>query len=374
MRILLVIESADSGAGRHLVDLAKTLVSFQHHVHLIYSPLRSGDWFERAVSDIDGLTVSKLAMQRDIGPHDLTACVQLRRLIRDLGPFDIIHGHSSKAGALVRLASRGLGAKLVYTPHALVTLDPTIKWLRRRVYSRIERVLAALGDAIICVSEEEFEHALAIGLPRAKCFAVNNGLGEITKGDRISVRRRWDLPANAVCAGFVGRISAQKAIDRLLYGFARIQQEVSNLYLIIVGDGPLLEDAKSLAQELGVSERTRFTGSANGLLAMSGFDMFVLPSVYEAFPYVLLEATANGLPIIATHVGGTRAVIDDGKNGFLFDPSPAGDLAMRLKQLSQDRELRNRMSETARSVAPRFTLEQMAKETVDVYESVLSTC
>ena len=120
LRILLVIESTSGGSARHVLDLAQGLIEEGHLVQVAFSSLRADKWFLDELGSIEGLRTHVIDMQRNPGPSDIGAALKLRKLIRGNGPFDIVHGHSSKAGALVRLAAVGLGCARVYTPHAFM--------------------------------------------------------------------------------------------------------------------------------------------------------------------------------------------------------------------------------------------------------------
>jgi len=123
LRILLVIEPSGGGSGRHVVDLARALIGSGHQVSLIWSPRRAAPWFEAAVAALPLHADERLPMRRSVGPWDVAALHTLNRLIARLGPFEIVHGHSAKAGALVRLA-HAPGAAKIYTPHALPMMGP----------------------------------------------------------------------------------------------------------------------------------------------------------------------------------------------------------------------------------------------------------
>ena len=120
LRILLVIETCGGGSGRHLVDLAGGLLRRGHHVCLIYSPARADEWFVRAISNLEGLLVHSIDMRRNPGWRDVNSARLIRRAIARLGPFDIVHGHSSKAGALLRLAHGRDQSACVYTPQDVI--------------------------------------------------------------------------------------------------------------------------------------------------------------------------------------------------------------------------------------------------------------
>jgi hypothetical protein len=126
MRICHVIESSSGGSSRVVVDLLRDQLAAGHEVSLIYSPVRAAPQFTDAVAALGAaLRVRQLPMYRAVGLRDAVSGWRLLRALRALGPFDVVHGHSSKAGALARLAGLFLGGTVVvYSPHAFVTLAP----------------------------------------------------------------------------------------------------------------------------------------------------------------------------------------------------------------------------------------------------------
>jgi len=373
LRILLVIESSGGGSARHVADLAAGLLRRGHAVEVAFSPRRADSWFVEELESLPLAGLHRLHMQRNPGLDDIRSAKELRELLRHRGPFDLIHGHSAKAGALVRLAGAGMPGKKLYTPHAFITLDPELPFSRRLIYTVAERLLGSLADGIICVSAEEQLHAQSdLGLDARLLFTVENGLHRLPPADRSAARATLQLAPDDVCAGFVGRISAQKAVDRLIKAFAALSPRCPHLVLAIVGDGPDLPGIRDLAQKLQVADRIRFTGSADGVSLMPGFDFFVLPSQYEAFPYVYLEALARGLPIITTAVGGASAIVDSGLNGYVVPQESLVQLEHCMEKLAGDSELRERMSRTSLEKSELRTLDVMVGNTLAVYEKVLA--
>ncbi|MFW2403882.1 MAG: glycosyltransferase family 4 protein [Gammaproteobacteria bacterium] len=372
MRILLVLEACGAGAGRHVIDLIDGLSRSGHDVSLIYSPVRAEAGFEDALGFMPRVTKRELPMRRAVGPGDWRSTRALKRLIKELGPFDIVHGHSSKAGALLRLAASGSDAPRLYTPHAPITMDPTLSAAARFVYGTAERLLGHFCERIICVSAAERDHLASIGLSEDKLCVVHNGIKPLPDTDRDAVRRQLQLDPETVCFGFVGRISHQKGVDRMISAFAMARGRMGNAHLAIVGDGPLLDEMQSLARNLGVARDVTFTGHANGIEMMAGFDVFLLPSRYEGLPYALLEAAASGLPIITTDVGGAGVVVQDGENGYVLPEQSAELLADRLTELARNGQLRHEMSACSAQIAEKFTVDRMVADTIAVYEEALA--
>ncbi len=366
-RILLVLEAAGGGAGRHVLDLARGLLNFNHNVALAYSERRLTADFQDGLDELTELVRLPLDMQRSVGPHDVRSARALSRLIQRTGPYDVLHAHSSKAGALLRLVTRRLPGKRVYTPHALATLDPELGLVKQFLYGNVERLLARAPQQIICVSEWERQHAARLGLPQQSLNLVHNGLDELKPANREELRRQLGLAEHEVCIGTVGRVAPQKAFDRLLAAFAMTQDTAVPVRLLLVGDGPDLPRLKALARDSGLDRAAIFAGSGDGPALMAAMDVFALSSRYEAGPYVLLEAARRGLPMVMPETGGAGWIVLDGETGFV---TPQGDieaLAARLIELIKLPAVRAAMGKRARDVAAAYTTGRMVQETLAVY-------
>ena len=241
LKILLIIEACLAGVGRHVTELCRGLVQQGHDVHLIYSPERIDALFRRGLSDLHQgkIKLTSLPMRRSPHPRDAFDALTIRRYLKTNGPFDVIHGQSSKGGALARLSGIGLPGVRVYTPHALFTMNPGLKPMPKWVFSRIEQFLDLLSDGIILVSDDEYRHAIEIGLSKQKLFVVPNGIDLNLTVKSSSLRRDLGLSETDLCVGCVARFVPQKALDHLLSAFALLVPQFPNARLIMVGNGPL---------------------------------------------------------------------------------------------------------------------------------------
>ena len=313
-------------------------------------------------------------MNRAPGPADAKAALDLSRLVKDAGPFDIAHGHSSKAGALVRLMP-GLKIPRIYTPHAFRTLDPTLGTAGRFVYARVERFLGRTRtDALIAVSEEEAEHAIQdLGIPAEKVFYVANGIPDPEPVNRDQIRSELGLSPDDLCLGFVGRLAPQKAPERLIEALAILAPEFANLKVVMLGDGELEASTHQTAARENVADRLTVLGGRRGLDFMPAFDIYTMFSRFEGMPYVLIEALACGLPIVSTPVGGTARLVRHGHNGFIVDNTDdAKVLAQGLRPLIEDADLRQKFGAASKAMAKDYTAAIMTENTLKVYEAVIA--
>jgi len=373
LRVLLINETCNSGVGRHVADVSDWLRRQGHVVHLLYSPGRVDAMFQRFLDGAEaaGITTTAMAMSRAPRAADLALMLSARRWIRDNGPFDIIHGHSSKGGAVARMAGSGQGV-VVYTPHALVTMNPTLGPMARRVYTGIERFLARLTDGIIAVSEDEREHAVSIGLPADRIHVIPNGIPTPMNAPRAAARKALGLKEVDFCVGFIGRMSAQKAPDELMRAFARAFGSETSAHLALVGYGDLEEPCRTLAASLGLGDRAHVTGEMDGKAVIAGFDAMGLASRYEAHAYVIVEALFAGLPIVATRVGGVCGPVTDGENGLIVAPGDTEAMAAALRRAFEDKAWRERAGKESLRRATDYTVESMGKKLIDLYRSLAS--
>ncbi|ACM26141.1 glycosyltransferase protein [Rhizobium rhizogenes K84] len=372
MSLLQVLEPSGGGSGRHFLDLCRAMQHRGHSVTAVYSPLRAEAAF---VAELEGMgldSVIPLAMRRAPGPWDLTAWWNIRRIAARYGPFHLIHGHSSKAGALTRLRLPGPHVPVIYTPHAFRTMDPTLDSKGRTIYGGIERLLGSrLSDRLICVSRDEYDHARSLGIPEARLRIVVNGVSAPPSGQRAAIRVRYGIPQDALLFGFVGRLTRQKAPERLIQAFARIAKELPRAHLLMIGVGELADTVKDMIKAAGLEDRAHLDDAIPGAAAIDAFDVVVMPSRYEAMSYVMLEAAAGGKPLLLSDVGGARTVIEPGRNGYIIansdDPS---ELAMTMRRFADPKLLRNFTAE-ARQRKDGYTLAGMADATEEIYFELL---
>lgn len=326
MKVLFVVESAATGVGRHMLDLFDGFVADGVRADVIYSPVREDAIFRagRKKSTAAGVRFFAAPMRRAPGPWDVAAVRTARRIIAENGPYDVIHGHSSKGGMIARLAGWGSGARIVYTPHAVSTLDPSLSPIKRATFRIGELALAALTDTLIAVSTAEGEHLAGLGVPAAKIRVVLNAVEPMqATRPRRDVRVELGLDDSHLAIGFVGRLGAHKGIDVLIDAFAETLRVRPHVRLIVVGDGEGGDAARRRAAALGCGDAVRWLGACDALGYYPGFDLLAQPSRYEGLSYTLLEAAAFGLPVVATDVGGARDVLENGENGVIV--SEIGD-------------------------------------------------
>jgi len=370
LRILLIVESAAGGTGRHVLDLAEGLIRRGCDVHLIYSTGRTDRVFTDRLTSISGMRHLALKLRAPPNPGDIGACMAIRRYLRDFGPFDIIHGHSSKGGALARLAALGTSLRPFYTLHGLILVDPLMPRWRWLFYLGIELLLSWRTSRIIAVSPEEARAAIRLKLGRSRVTLIPNGVGPAQLPPRDETRAALQLAPDDIVIGFVGRMVSQKAPEILVEAFASTLAAVPRARLVMVGSGPLTNSLNQLAQRLGILTRVSFVGERDARTVLAAFDVFAMPSRKEGLPYVVLEAMAAGLPVVATASAGIESLLDDGISGRVVTTDNVAAFAAALIQLARDPSLLARMGDSARRHSQLFTIDAMVERTLQAYRQV----
>jgi glycosyltransferase involved in cell wall biosynthesis len=373
MRIVHIVESAATGVARHVLDLSDGAVKAGHATDVIYSPLREDALFRSGRAALPKVRFDAVPMQRNPGPSDIPAVAAVRRLIAANGPYDVIHGHSSKGGMLARLAGIGSGAKVVFTPHAISTQDPLLGAGMRLVFRIGETALARLTDRIIAVSTAECEHIVGLGIPRAKLAVIPNGVGRPNGPTRAAARASLKLSDAPFVAGFVGRLNRQKAIDVMIDAFAPVARVDREARLVVIGEGENGEAARAQAERLGCAAQILWLGAVDARQYFPAFDLFTQPSRYEGFSYAVLEAASCGVAVLTTDVGGSREAVTDGVSGLIVPPDAPEAFAAALASLASDRRRVADMGrEAERQTAAVDGRQRMIDATLALYSSLLA--
>jgi glycosyltransferase involved in cell wall biosynthesis len=304
---------------------------------------------------------------------DLGALAALRRLLRDR-PFALVHAASFKAGVLGRLAAASTRTPWVYSPHCFPFVGP-VGMPRRVAGAALELGLERVGrGTILTVAEDERRAAVRHRVGRSASVAlVHNGCPPCAEGLEADA----DLARFAAAgptAGVLCVLRRQKGVAHFLEAAPAILTAVPGARLAVIGDGPERPALAAQARALGLDERVRFFPyRAPAPRQLAALDLFVLPSLWEAFPFGVLEALACGVPQVATDVGGTREALLDGVTGRLVPPADGAALATAIAALLADPGRRATMAAESRARhAERFDLETMVAGTASVYERAVT--
>ena len=291
--------------------------------------------------------------------------VRLFREMRKQRP-DIVHTHLVWSGVLGKLAGRALGKPI------LTTRQYTAEERQDLPY-RLEDVLTRwVNDRVIAVSNQMQQYLIDAGIAKPSRTVVMHNAIDM---DPFRVLQP-DYRAEPPLIGTVGRMDLPKGHDTFLRAVAELRRNRSDIRAVIVGDGVLRPQLEGLRSELGLDGVVEFPGrqTASGVRGwLERLRVFVLSSDWEALPLVLIEASAAGLPIVSTRVGGTSEIVMDGQTGILVPARDSRSLARRVLELLENPELAANLGHAARERAFRhFDIRDLAERTATLYREVLA--
>jgi glycosyltransferase involved in cell wall biosynthesis len=319
MRVLLVSEPGVDGVFRHVEALAAFLLARGHGVDLAYSDVRGSDRLKQLVIALEAAGGQTLNLRVGNGPSllDLRALMSLQAWVKKTRP-EVIHAHSSKAGALVRaLRFLGVPQPIFYTPHAYFGLADQ-GGLKSLLFNGVEVCLGRIGTTMN-LSEGEMAFAREVlHVPQSALRLVANPVDTQHFFPAQAQRQRelkcaLRVPEDALLLGSVGRLAFQKDPLTMYRAFALALKQCPQLWLYHLGEGELTTECEALAAKLGVAHRiVRQRYLSEPLAFYQALDGMILTSRYEGLSLAVLEALACDLPLILTEVPGNLDFVQMG--------------------------------------------------------------
>lgn len=359
-----------AGSEKHLLMLLKGLDKAKYQVKLILLVER-----DKSLDDCvlhfegGGVQVKRVLIRGDIDP---LLVWRLYRLLRE-GNYDLVHTHLIHADLYGTLA-----AKLAGVPIIVSTKHNDDAFRRHSLYAFLDRLASKFANKIIVISDSLRRFFVEVeGLDAGKITRIYYGLdaaefGVHSLGDS-SVREEFGIEANWPMAGIVARLDRQKGHTYLLTAFAKVVETLPQAKLLVVGDGYLRGDLEKQTRGLGITSQVTFTGWRNDVpRIMADLDLLILPSLWEGFGLVLLEAMAMAKPIVATRVSAIPEIMVDGETGILVPPKDPNSLAEAIIRLVQNPSRAREMGRKGRErLEKEFSVEKMVKQAERVYESLI---
>lgn len=283
---------------------------------------------------------------------------------------NIWHGHDYKSNAL------GLLLRRFWPMHLVTTVHGWVKHTRRTpLYYRIDKLCLPRYESVICVSDDLRERALECGVPQDRCLLIENGIDTAEFSRRASVsaaKEREGLP-DRFTIGAVGRLSAEKGFDLLIRAARELVKRGLDIQVVIAGDGEAEQELRRLIHELQLQDRVRLLGYRSDVRGLfEAFDLFVLSSLREGLPNVVLEAMAMETPVLATRVAGIPRLVQDGENGILIDSGSVEQLIDSIGRLMKDTTLRVRIASAGRqTVVKHFNFATRMTKIRALYDQLL---
>ncbi len=388
--LYLITKSNFGGAQRYVFDLATEARKAGHDVVVGFG---GNGMLKTKLQEAGIRTIEIPSLLRDINIlSDIKSFFALIDIFSKENP-DVVHLNSSKMGGLGAVAARlwngwayctrffnlgGSPMHIIFTGHGWAFNEDRGDFARF-IIGAMHWLTIELSHETIAVSKRTRDQVNALPFVWHKLKVIYNGVGPITllsKGaalkNILGERMKDIMNSNPIIVGTLAELHKNKGLSYAIEGIAQLkkQRPTQRVLFIILGEGEERAPLETLIQKLDLKDNVILAGyKENGALLLSAFDIFLLPSITEAFPYAILEAGRAGLPVIATAVGGIPEVIDDMESGVLIQSKNGGEVARATLFLIDNPERCISMGITLKKrIYDRFSIETMAKETFALYE------
>ena len=314
----------------------------------------------------NGVTVHRFEPLQIKGTRLLQRFAYLHRLARTLDP-DVIQGQAVSCGMLASLVG-GLLKK------------PTVTYIQgydlyhaNRIQKLTEiKIPLRLSNAVLAVSEDLRQKSMAI-FPREDAVVMPHGLetDDLSESAIGKIKEKYPFLSQNRVILYVGQLIRRKGLPYLIEAMNIVRKQVGNVKLLLIGQGADKDSLQDLVRQRNLTEQVLFLGAEDHehvLAFMNVSDLFVLPSLEEAFGIVLVEAMSQGLPVVATDVQGVPSIVKDGINGYLVPPRDEKALAARIISLLENTQLAKEMGERNQRDSAQYRWECLADRYMDIYE------
>lgn len=368
MRVIHLIGGGDTGGAKtHVLNLLREL---NNHIDAKLVCFRKGEFSDDAQRM--GIPIHIIE-----SGNPAVGLRQLKKLLAE-EPADIIHCHGARGNLMGNLVKKFAHAPVITTVHSDYRLDYLGRPVARLSYGTTNMVALRRVNYYIGVSDPMTSILIERNFPADRIYTIYNGIDfktPITCVPREEYLRilGFDYKPGDVVAGIAARLNPVKDYPTLLRALAIASRQVPNLKLISAGDGEDLEKLQELAKNLGISDRVCFAGWVKDMNSFyNAIDINLLTSLSETFPYALTEGARMHRATIASNVGGVPVLIDDEKNGFIFQPGDEQQLAAHLVTLAKNKALREEMGEKLyQKASTQFSIDSMVEHQLEIYEDVL---
>ena len=314
-----------------------------------------------------GIEVTSLGLN---SKFDVLVALRLRNLIKKYRP-DILHTYLLHSNLLGRVVGRLAGVPLIISSERTVGLTTGVRKFASKLTNpltdKVEVNATYVGEATV----------RDLGVPSSKIEVVRSGfdfdLYESTDS-REATRDQLGIKPDEFMVFSAARFRPSKGVEYVLRTFSKALAQAPNLKLVLAGEGEQDEYLKYLASELGITERCNFLGRRTDVpkLLMAA-DAMLLMSLNEGLPRIALESMAAGTPVVATNVGATHEIVEHGETGLLIEPRDIESATDGLARLSEDQELRERISSNGRrNIMENYSIENYVSRLDSLYKSLMT--
>lgn len=394
--LYIVTQSEWGGAQKYIFDLATNLAD-EFEITVAAGPDGANHHLFKKL-EIASLRSQNLKLhlfnhlKREINPyHDFLAILEISRFLKK-EQFNIIHLNSSKAGVIgaianslnrIQIASLHLRnqaiptlnnkqTKVIYTAHGWVYLEPQ-NAIKHLIYLYLERLSGQLRNTTIVSSNKEKEAALKYNTAKKETLhIIPNGidLNKLIFLDKQTARKELKVDDNRFIIGTIANLYNTKGLGYLIEAIKilELDHNFNNCQVLIIGEGQERKNLEDKIKNCNLEDKIILEGTKQEASKyLKAFDIFILPSIKEGFPYTILEAMAAELPIIATRIGAIPEIIRENIEGLLVQPKNSVELTNAIKKLINNPDLRNLLAAAAQKRCNQYNLDSVLQKTKELY-------
>lgn len=368
-KIIYVAQSA-GGVAEYLYMFFQNMTN-SHYNHILIVSEDYKEQIQRFKSLVNKVYI--VPMKRDISlKSDVMAIQKLKEIFKQENP-DIVYLHSSKAGAIGRIALLfNFKVKILYNAHGWY-FNADMNEKKKKIFAFIEKILAIKTDKIINISRDEYQSAVQYNIANTKKMCIiENGIDfkkfEHTHKYRDETRKKYKIKEEEKLIGVVGRLTEQKDSITAIKVFNLIHQNNKKTKFMFIGSGELQNDVIEYARQNKIENDMIITGWVKDVEKyIPALDVAILPSKWEGFGLAIVEYMACDKPIVASNVGGITNLIEHEKNGFLVKCGDIENMAKYVEKILLDDKVRNSMIENNQKDRQKYNIENVVKKHLKIF-------
>ncbi|MBO5437065.1 MAG: glycosyltransferase family 4 protein [Thermoguttaceae bacterium] len=364
-----VVTGEGGGPEKTIINTPRYMASYGYPTYCAYMHPPKDPGFDVILKRAENLGCPMLSID-DCGLLDRSVSAKLLEICREK-QIGIWHGHDYKSNYLGLMLRKHHPMKLITTVHG---------WVRHTwktpVYYLVDKWCLSRYDHVICVSHDLYEQCLRLGVKKERCSLIENAIDTMQYTRTLKVeeaKEKLGFPKDRFVVGACGRLSPEKNFAGLIRVTAELLEEGFPISLFIAGDGPIREALQKQIHSTGHADQIRLLGFRDDIMTFyQGLDLFVLNSLREGLPNVVLEAMAYEVPVLSTRVAGVPRLITNGYDGVLIDMKNEVELKIRLKTLLEDPDYRRMIGENGNfTIKRQYSFGVRMKKIRDIYDQLL---
>jgi glycosyltransferase involved in cell wall biosynthesis len=365
---LRVVAGTGGGPEKTILNSPRFIRKYGYDAEVVYLA-SAGEEIARSLKARAQESDCPLTVLEDHGPTDWRIVRQLYGICRDR-KIELFQAHDYKSNAIGLVLRRLHRMKMVTMLHGWTDMSG-----RMPLYKRIDQWCLPWYKTLICVSQDLVEECQRLRIPDARIHLVHNAIDTIQFARSRSVeeaKRELGVPPDAYLIGTVGRLSPEKGILSFLEVIHRLHQEGRSCMLWIAGDGPQRSEIEGKIASLGLGNSVRLLGQIRDTKGFyEAMDLFVLNSIREGLPNVVLEAMALEVPVVATNIAGIPSLIRPGDTGLLIEPNDSPALFAAIKECMDFRPRCEAFARAARAlIESEYSFENRMQRIASIYDSL----